>query len=222
MLDYSNGVHCSECYGRIHENPADAGPYGDRGDLPDIDRDDDGVAGSHQGPCVNRWPCAHGRWCLHGRLKARCGLRPAPYCFVLFVNSATRIVTSCLDCLSNSISDSVSARGVEQITCFRLCKAVEAEAESLTPPVFKFFSMFVPQCFKRGFGQCQDCRMRLACCNACARYNTTTTDDMRFPRPAWALVVVERTLGNEENSRFHAIYQAGSCVIRLGQYPDHS
>jgi len=42
-----------------------------------------------------------------------------------------------------------------------VCKAVKAEP--LTPPVFKFFPMFLPRRFKRGFGQGQDCRMRLAC-----------------------------------------------------------
>jgi hypothetical protein len=60
-------------------------------------------------------------------------------------NSRTLLAISTLDCRSNFISDTVNIRGVEQVTCFRLCKAVKSEAELLFPPVFKFIAMFLPQ-----------------------------------------------------------------------------
>ena len=57
-------------------------------------------------------------------------------------NSLTRCAISTLDCRNNFISDAVNIRGVKQITCFRLCKAVKSEAESLIPPIFELLSMF--------------------------------------------------------------------------------
>jgi hypothetical protein len=77
----------------------------------------------------------------HARARAR---RRAIYGFARFTSAATRFATSCWDCRSNLISDSVSARGVEPVTCFRLCKAVEVESEALAPPVFKFLFMLLP------------------------------------------------------------------------------
>lgn len=59
-------------------------------------------------------------------------------------NSLIRLAISSLACRNNLISDAVNIRGVEQVTCFRLCKAVKPEAEALLPPVFKAASTINP------------------------------------------------------------------------------
>ena len=45
-------------------------------------------------------------------------------------------------CRSNSTSDGVSIRGVFEVTSFRPGKFVEPVSDFLSPPVFKFLSMF--------------------------------------------------------------------------------
>jgi hypothetical protein len=52
---------------------------------------------------------------------------------------------SCLLRRSNAISDGFNIREAGEVPSFRLSKAVEGVTESLLPPLFKFFAMFMPQ-----------------------------------------------------------------------------
>jgi len=49
---------------------------------------------------------------------------------------------------NKAISDGVSIRGAGEIPSFRLSEAVEGVTESLLPPIFKVFAMFLPQFFQ--------------------------------------------------------------------------
>ena len=65
-------------------------------------------------------------------------------------------------CRSNSTSDGVSIRGVFEVASFRPGKAIEAEPEALSPPLFELCAMFRSQCQSLGLIGNQLCRIGLS------------------------------------------------------------